>query len=1018
MMKARNLSPRKSSAQVRAEELIELIEAGRAALAKFETEKAIACFESALQSPFLNAEQRASVCCLLAEALENLARYSEAIEVMAEYEQSVARADLHPVVLYQVYLRMGSVYAYAGEHPKAISYAKSALALAEERGDLGDIGAAHLILGRIYRAIGETRFARDHFLQALKQHRITGRAFPLAQSYFGLGNVSVSEGDFANARNYFEQALKLLQEDDSPLLLGNIYLNLAALILLQEQGQASEGIELLSSAVFHFKRANHKRLLARAYNNLGYALLRTGQLHRAREMVGAALSVAREVGDHRTIPMALESLGEIATISGQFAEAEALLQQSIETAQAFSDRFAQSQTYLTLGRCHLLSGNYGRAAEAFQAAFAISEQMDDKRGQAAAQLFLAEYHYEVGEEEAAQAIVAEVGSRVERLSNTLLIGHLRELTGRLEACRGRYHEAIHYLSQAVSIFEMVSNRYLSGTARYHLGRAHAEAGNLEQARQELEQARQVFTALEACPMLARTKAALQDLPAAAGARREEAGVPSLSSAVILRLAGAASSRELLLHELSLVIREELQATPVILYEETADTHLKLVISQGCDPAQAAALAEEIARARGKAGAALPKAALYELNAGEQAPVVLYVGDETSSLHSARQFIDPLIKLTELGLELCALRSRVHTIEGYDLDQSQEKIELPGLVYQSAAMRSLIEQIHKIRSSNVTALITGESGTGKEVLARAIHALSDRREAPFVAFNCTVAPKEIIDSQLFGHRRGAFTGANTDYQGVIRSAAGGTLFLDEIGDLSLEVQPKLLRFLQEGEIQPLGETKPVKVDVRVIAATNCDLEKLVAEGKFREDLYYRLNVIRLRMPPLRERREEIPMLVNHLIERYAHQEHKQHITITPQALDLMMVYDWPGNVRQLANEIQRLVALTPSGGEITEQHLSPMILRTGLPLPDGRGITSMDDLLSPEALGRQSSPASPPAPPPSQKLAEAVAELERRMITAALERHCGNISRAAAELGLTRRGLYLKMERYQITDFRN
>src|SRR5262249_21222238 len=155
---------------------------------------------------------------------------------------------------------------------------------------------------------------------------------------------------------------------------------------------------------------------------------------------------------------------------------------------------------------------------------------------------------------------------------------------------------------------------------------------------------------------------------------------------------------------------------------------------------------------------------------------------------------------------------------------------------------------------------------------------------------------------FGHRRGSFTGAGADYQGVIRSAASGTLFLDEVGDLALEVQPKLLRFLQEGEIQPLGESKPVRVDVRVIAATNCDIEKLVGEGRFREDLYYRLNVIRLHMPPLRERREEIPLLVEHLLRRYGEQAHKEEIEITPQALDQMIVYDWPGNVRQLANEI--------------------------------------------------------------------------------------------------------------------
>ena len=168
------------------------------------------------------------------------------------------------------------------------------------------------------------------------------------------------------------------------------------------------------------------------------------------------------------------------------------------------------------------------------------------------------------------------------------------------------------------------------------------------------------------------------------------------------------------------------------------------------------------------------------------------------------------------------------------------------------MTQLVEEVHKIRSSDVTVLVTGESGTGKELVARAIHAISSRRAKVFVPFNCTAVPKELSEGYLFGYRRGAFTGAVNDSQGVIRTAAGGTLFLDEVGDLPVDVQPKLLRFLQEGEIQPLGEQRPSKVDVRIIAATNTDLEEMVSQGRFREDLYYRLNVIRLRVPPLRER----------------------------------------------------------------------------------------------------------------------------------------------------------------------
>jgi transcriptional regulator with GAF, ATPase, and Fis domain len=316
------------------------------------------------------------------------------------------------------------------------------------------------------------------------------------------------------------------------------------------------------------------------------------------------------------------------------------------------------------------------------------------------------------------------------------------------------------------------------------------------------------------------------------------------------------------------------------------------------------------------------------------------------------------------------------------------------------MTRLVEEVHKIRSSDVTVLVTGESGTGKELVSRAIHALSSRRSKVFVPFNCTAVPKELTEGYLFGYRKGAFTGAIADSPGVIRAAAGGTLFLDEIGDLPFDVQPKLLRFLQEGEIQPLGEQRPVKVDVRIIAATNTDLEDLVKQGRFREDLYYRLNVIRLRVPPLRERRSEIPTIVNYYINHYSAKFGRRNIQITPQAVDLLMVADWPGNVRQICNEIQRIVARAEDNAVITPEHLSPELKRTSSPQTTTASVTPIAAAINGDTQG--------------MTLADALAEVERRMIAEALRKHCGNISRAARELGLTRRGLYLKLERYDLS----
>jgi len=290
------------------------------------------------------------------------------------------------------------------------------------------------------------------------------------------------------------------------------------------------------------------------------------------------------------------------------------------------------------------------------------------------------------------------------------------------------------------------------------------------------------------------------------------------------------------------------------------------------------------------------------------------------------------------------------------------------------------------------------------VARAIHALSARRDKVFVPFNCTAVPKELSESYLFGYRRGAFTGAVSDSLGLIRTAAGGTLFLDEVGDLPLDLQPKLLRFLQEGEIQPLGERQPLQIDVRIIAATNTDLEESVAQGRFREDLYYRLNIIRLRVPPLRERRSEIPAIVNYYINHYAAKFGRYDIHISPQAVDLLMVADWPGNVRQLCNEIQRVVARAENNTLITPEHLSPELRRIGVPSAPPAPVAR---------LGATNGSPSETISLEGVTLADALAEVERRMIGETLRKHKGNISRAARELGLTRRGLYLKIERYEI-----
>lgn len=311
----------------------------------------------------------------------------------------------------------------------------------------------------------------------------------------------------------------------------------------------------------------------------------------------------------------------------------------------------------------------------------------------------------------------------------------------------------------------------------------------------------------------------------------------------------------------------------------------------------------------------------------------------------------------------------------------------------SSLNALCQTAAQIASFDVPALITGETGTGKELLARAMHYGSLRSDKPFHAVNCGAIPDELLESELFGHKKGAFTGAHANRVGLLEQANGGTVFLDEIGDTSPAFQVKLLRFLQEGEIRPVGSNDTVTVDVRIIAATNRDLEEDARSGSFREDLYYRLAVSPLRLPALRERPCDIPVLIDHLIEKAVNAHGKRVAGIDPAAVEFLCGYDWPGNIRQLENEIIRMLMLA-QGDRLVAADISPRILRAA---PVDQEIDPIADA----ALAVEGT------------LKDRVEKMEARILRETLTRLRWNKSRAAEELGLSRVGLRAKLERYGV-----
>ena len=327
---------------------------------------------------------------------------------------------------------------------------------------------------------------------------------------------------------------------------------------------------------------------------------------------------------------------------------------------------------------------------------------------------------------------------------------------------------------------------------------------------------------------------------------------------------------------------------------------------------------------------------------------------------------------------------------------QGRYRFDRIIGRSPAMRRVFDLTAKVIESDTTVLITGETGTGKELVAQAIHYNSPRSSGRFVIQNCGALSESLLGSELFGHRKGAFTGAISDKKGLFETAHKGTIFLDEIAETSPAVQVNLLRVLQDGEIRPIGDTLTRRVDIRVIAATNRDLSEEVRAGRFREDLFYRLNVFCIKLPALRERREDIPSLAQHFLGEAEERTGKRLPGIHPEALQCLTVYSFPGNVRELGNEVERAATLAEDGSPITAELLSEQVRRAGLHAP------------KPDAVAAAEAP-------PRGTLRETVEELEKRMLTQALGISNGNRTQAAAALGLSRLGLLKKIRRYGMED---
>jgi hydrogenase-4 transcriptional activator len=939
----------------------------------------------AMKRPGLGREEQIQTRCALSEAWLLQDDIRQATEALGRPPE--ARERLDPARLSDLWRMHGRLAAARGEPSRGIAFLTRALQAAERAHDSRAIGLAHFELGLCYRQVGDTNIVRDHLTQAASALHAVGDRRHLAMVHSLSGITLAQEGRLDEAMSALAQAERLALLVEAGDVLATVCGNQANVALMQHRHE--QALALAERSVELQEHGGTPHGLGVALASLGQICVRLGSLNRAEEALNRALDVRSPLQFMReTTGAVFDTLAQIHLIRGQHESASRCLQKAREAYGEYGSQTARWYQWSLLvleARAALRRGQPGPAV-ALASDVAKSPEAPPAY-ELQAELIAVEALLASNLIDEAQRRLESISGRISPTSMGGTWGEFLRLRGRLNRAAGRSTEAYHDFGQSVSVFELLGERHQAGLSYLELGRLAAAAGARSRASRYLSDAIAIFEALGAVPDLAEAREALSAIPVA-----QTGGYVGVQmdgeDALVRRIVDAAVLPALLAREGATALLEACDGQTAIVFVHLPSGQVRVVAAAGVDPDQARAIAAAVMRSSSGGVAIAPL--VEPLGRDLEGPRLVMVSSARPFPGTVRQRFRTLCAVLRQGFDLCAARERPPEIVGGVLERPLEPL-LPGFVCASAAMQRVAEQIQRMQGNDLTVLITGESGTGKDLVARAIHAGSPRRGSMFLPYNCTSATRELADSQLFGHRRGSFTGAIADQPGVLRTAVGGTLFLDEIGDLPLDVQPKLLRFLEQGEVLPVGDTRPQRVDVRVVAATNADLEQRVADGQFREDLFYRLSVIRIHVPPLRDRREEIPHLSTFFLRESSERLGKPGVRLAAETLDLFHAFQWPGNVRQLRNEVQRAVAMAMPGGLITPDILSPVFAAAAERAHEpARG------------AGRRKS------------LSSAVETLERDMIEGALARSSGNISETARSLGLTRRGLYLKMQRLGVS----
>ena len=775
----------------------------------------------------------------------------------------------------------GRIASVRGDQSRAIALHVRALKHAETAHDSRAIGLAHYELAMCYRQVGDMAIVREHLTKASSALHAAGDRRHLALVH-SLSSISLAQlgryGEALSALKHAERLAARVQADD---VVATVCGNQANVLTFEHRYE--QALTLVERSVSLHESHGSGHGLAVALASLGQICVRLGDLSRAEETLHRALAVRSPIQFHETVGAVHDTLAQIHLIQGNYDASRECLERARDAYGAYGRQTSKWYDWSVRVLLARLALRRGALMEAVSLANETIEAGAPRFDALQVTLIAAEALALAGRLDEAESRLATVTEQLDPRSAPATWAEYLRLRGTLHERRCRPSEAYHDYAQSATLLELLGERYLAALSHLAIGRLVARSGARSLAERHLDAAVTVFQRLRATRDIADTEAARR-LLAGVGSGDNVVTQPEADDALVRRMVEAAELPELLDRETVATLLEAADGSVAVLYVNTVNGP-KVVQAVGCNG--------EAARTHARAaldGTLAQRATTFvdALGRHEDGPRGIVILSSRPIGYPIARRLRMLTAVARQGFALCAARERSAAPPGPTADRSLEPV-LPGFLSASAAMNRVVDQIQRLQGNLLTVLITGESGTGKELVARAIHVGSHRGSALFLPYNCTTTGRDLADSQLFGHRRGAFTGAVSEQPGLVRSASGGTLFLDEIGDLPLDVQPKLLRFLEQSEIMPVGDSRPLRVDVRIIAATNADLEQRVSEGRFREDLYYRLSVIRIHVPPLRERREEIPHLATLFLREAAERLGKPDVSLGSDVLDVFSQY---------------------------------------------------------------------------------------------------------------------------------